>query len=206
MAEEKLRGKLPLINGNQLQLEIALNRKNEPIMFQADCGCSYTQTSQDKAHYFGLKSHPSLLGRSLLGDGQTKNDYLCPALISILGVEAAIVVKVAPDQPSLLGLDAMFLFDMELHIVKGQFSIAPKAIAPMDSPFHFLEMGSILKKLGIPPSDLVPVETLPPPDVSYKQLVSAGKSNCVIDLGTSFASTTVARPRTVQIIDLGCSN
>ena len=41
---EKLRGKLPLTNGTQMQIEIFFNKKGtaEPIMFQADCGSSYT--------------------------------------------------------------------------------------------------------------------------------------------------------------------
>jgi hypothetical protein len=154
----------------------------------------------------GLKSHPSLIGRSLIGNGQQKVDYLCPTLISILGVEAPIVVKVAPDQPNLLGLDSMFLFDMELQILKGEFTIARKPLAPKDTQFQFLDMGYILKKLGLSVSDLVAVETLPPPDESYKLLLNTGKSNCVVDLGTTFGSTTVAALPKTHITDLGCSN
>ena len=41
---EKLRGKLPLTNGNQMQIEVFINRKGtpEPIIFRADSGSSYT--------------------------------------------------------------------------------------------------------------------------------------------------------------------
>jgi len=201
---EKIRGELLLINGKEKQLKVSFNRKEESFIFQADCGCSITQTDQDTAAHMGFKSHPSLLGRSLLGNGQIKMDYLCPTLISILGVEAPIVVKVAPDQPSLLGLDAMYLFDMELYIVKGEFAIARKALSPMETSFKFINMGAFLNKLGIHASDLVPVQSLPPPDESFKQLVNAGKANYVLDLGTSFA-TTVVPTKTVQIANLGCS-
>jgi len=206
MAEEKLRGKMPLINGNSMHISVNFNRMEEPFFVQVDCGSSYTQTSTALAVHMGLKSHRSLLGRSAIGNGQQKVDYLCPTLVSLLGVEAPLVVKVAPDQLSLLGLDAMFMFDMELFIMKGEFSVARKALSARDVQFQFLDMGAILKKLGIPYSELVPVESLPPPDESYKELVHTGKSNCVLDLGTTFGSTTILFPRVSDIVDLGCSH
>ena len=108
-------------------------------------------------------------------------------------------------QPVLLGLDAMYLFDMELHFVRGEFQIHRKIMAPNSTQFRFLDMASLLKKVKLSDSDLVPVGSLPPPEESFKELVNAGKTNCVIDLDTSFSGVLplVTRP---HIVNLGTSN
>ena len=110
-----------------------------------------------------------------------KIEYLCPTSISILGVEFPIVVKVAPSQPSLLGLDAMYLSNMELDFLKREFVIAHMPLK--DFQFKFLDMTSLLSRFKISSSDLVPIESLPPPQESYKELVNSGNSNLVVDLG-----------------------
>jgi len=200
ITNDKLRGELSLANGNVF-LKTCLGDNKEIVNFQVDSGSSYTQIDQALAAVLGFRGHPNLIGRSVIGNGQMKVDYLCQTTISVLGVEAPLVVKVAPNQPNLLGLDAMFLFDMELHFVKGEFQIGHK-ITPR-SMFRFLDMVSMLKNLNLSHSDLVPINTLPPPEVSYKVLVDAAKTNCVIDVGTSFSCVLpLVRP---SFINLGTS-
>jgi hypothetical protein len=139
----------------------------------------------------GLKGHRLLIGRSALANGELKLDYLCPALISVLGVDVPLVVKVSPEQQNLLGLDAMFLLDMELHIVKGEFSIVPKPLSPKETQFQFIDIPGYLKKLNLTSTDLIPVEDLPPIKEVYLELVNAGKTGFVIDLGATFSSTII---------------
>jgi len=193
----KIRGKLHLLHMNQMQLEISFNQKQKIIPFRVDCGHSYTQISSSIAPHMGLKSHPCLLGRSILGNGQQKIDYLSPAMISILDIEAPILVKVAPDVQNVLGLDAMVIYDMDLCIGKGEFSILRKPLTIYETPFEHLKIGHIIKKLGISCSGLVPIEDLPPPEESYRRLIDNGKGMYVVDLGTSFAT---------EMIDLNCSD
>lgn len=93
-------------------------------------------------------------------------------------------LQVAPDQPNCLGLDSMFLLDMELHILKGEIYNCTETSHTKDALFRFFDIAGILRKFGLPDSDLVPVEDLPPPEESHKLLPNTRKSNYVVDLGT----------------------
>ncbi len=169
-------------------------------MFEYNC----RQISFELAVALGLKSHPKLVGRSSLADGSAKVDYLCLTTVSILGIEAPLVVKVAPNQPNLFGLDGMFLFDMDLRTVKREFSISQTPTNLDLVPFRWLRHPALLKSLEISPEDLVPVKDLPPPDLAYKALIDAGQSARVLDLGTASASPWI-RPKLASTLDLSFS-
>ena len=128
------------------------------------------------------------MGHSAIGNGATKHDYLCLAKMSILGVETSLVVKVSPNQPNSLGLDAMLLYDMQVSPLLKQFTMRadPVDMELIDLDFRWLDFDALLTQLNITHADLVPVHTLPTPDESYKALVQQGKANSVIDLGTSY--------------------
>lgn len=153
----------------------------------------------------GLMSHERLIGKSALANGDEKHDYLCLTTMTLSGVQASLVVKVAPNQPNLLGLDAIVLFDMDMHPASKKYSIAQQPLDRSVIPYRWLHFENILKQLQITNKDLVPLQRLPPPDDSYKVLISAGKSHYVLDLGTAFSNLWV-RPEAVPIVvDLGWS-
>ena len=160
----------------------------------------------DNAEALGLLGHPKLVGLSAIGNGANKYDYLCEATMRILGEETSLVVKVSPNQPNLLGLDAMLLFDMQISPLQEQFTmlanpVDKKIIKPK---FRWLDFDALLGRLKVTHSDLVPVGRLLTPDESYLALVREGKSNFVIDLGTSYLTPWV-QPKRQHIFDLGVS-
>ena len=172
----------------------------------------------------GLTGHESLVGKSALANGDEKYDYLCPVTLTLSGVQQArLVVRVAPDQPNLLGLDALVLFDMDLHPARLEYSIrlargrARAAAAhehniifesdlvdPPAIPYRWLHFEKMLQQRHITNKDLVPLQLLPPPDESHRMLVSTGKSHFVLDLGSA-SSTWVRVAQGDAIIDLGWS-
>ncbi len=161
----------------------------------------------DTAVALGLRGHSKLIGHSAIGNGATKHDYLCVAKMSILGIETSLVVKVSPNQPNLLGLDAMLLYDMQISPLQKKFTMCPNPVdmSLIRLEFRWLDFGLLLQQLDITPSDLVPMGDLPPPEKTYQTLVIEGKANCVIDLGTSYLSPGWVQPKRQHIYDLGCS-
>lgn len=148
----------------------------------------------------GLKSHPSLVGSSKIGDNNFKYDYLCATTVEILGVERDLVVKVRAEQPNLLGLDVMYAMDMKLYFVDNKFEISE--LQP-PSDFAFLDFEKLLKSRKLNHADLVDVQLLSPVEESFQGLLSAGHANFVVDLGTTF--TLLGRKQGVGVLDLGTS-
>ena len=99
-------GKITLANNNELQVSAVVWGKE--VAFHLDSGTSYSQINSHVAAVIGLKSHPKLIGVSRIGDGSTKYDFLAVVPVEVNGVGSSLVMKVAPNQPNLLGLDAMF--------------------------------------------------------------------------------------------------
>jgi len=192
-------GKLTLGN-NSLFIPVQFNRKSTQSI-QLDTGCSITQFSLDFAKELGLKSHPKLIGRSTIGNGEMKYDYLCLTIISILDLEATLLVKIAENQPYLLGLDAICKFGMDINVRDLSFRIE-NPLPKISYGFNFINFFELMKKLKLSNNDLIEVDQLPPIDESVKQLQSLGQSNLVIDLGTSF---TTVHQTTPSFIDLGCT-
>ena len=157
----------------------------------------------------GLLGHERLLGKSAMANGAEKYDYLCRAKLRLAGAEIPLVVKVAPDQPNLLGLDAMVLLDMEIHPASQKYSIASRPVIKDPSaaqvPFRWLRFEAILNRFQLTDKDLVPLPQLPLPVDSYSALISAGSQ--AIDLGTASSSPWVMMnvPKQVPVINLGWS-
>lgn len=159
----------------------------------------------DTAIALGLLGHPKLLGVSLaFGYGALKHDYLCVAKLRILDVETTLVVKVSRDQPNLLGLDAMLLYDMQISPLQMQFTMrtTPVDMARIHLNFRWLDFDDLLERLDITQLDLVPVGALPTPEKAYQALVRDGKASCVIDLGTTYSTSWVSQP---MLFNLGVS-
>eukprot|EP01124_Arcella_intermedia_P010487 TRINITY_DN16995_c0_g1_i2.p1 TRINITY_DN16995_c0_g1~~TRINITY_DN16995_c0_g1_i2.p1 ORF type:complete len:213 (-),score=26.82 TRINITY_DN16995_c0_g1_i2:86-724(-) len=197
-------GDLILGQGKVLSLVALLNNRPEGILFHVDSGTPYSQIDSHLARCVGLKGHPRLLGISTLANGRQKYDYLCKASVTILGVRCSVVVRVAPDQPALLGLDVMYLLSMSLNIPRGKFQIA--GCPASRGLFRFIDVDAFLQGEGIDEEQLVPVEGLPPPDQSYQQLVRMGKGHVAFNLGMYFGDTEKIHNGTVhKILDLGTS-
>lgn len=163
------------------------------------------QIDSDTAAALGLLSHTTLVAPA---NGELKIDYLCAATIQILGVEASLVLKVSPGQPSnVLGLDAMFVFGVEVNMLALQFSIAeaPLPIPMVAAKFRWLHWDAILHSRHLTLADLVPIADLPPPADSFRELVNVGKPNLIINLGTARPSGTLPRCAWTSMIDLGTS-
>jgi len=184
---------LILFNGKSILLTASMNKTVEVLALNVDTGNTYTQIDSSTAARLGLKSHPRLVGTSQIGDGSIKVDYLCQTTISIMDITAPLVVKVGPNQPSLLGLDAMFRFSMILNIPQLTFEI-DEQVSNGDKTlqFIFINFEQLMARLQIGEDDLKPVQDLPPPQEAYKQQISAGGSNYVLDLGSTLGFSSVA--------------
>jgi hypothetical protein len=172
--------------GISISLSVQINQ-SLPINFQLNSGCSYTQLDSQRASSFGLKGHPELVGRSSSADGTFKIDYLCMANVTIQGVTRPLVIKVAPYQHPLLGLDAMWMFDMNIFTKKLQYDITSEPyLSTFEPRFRFIDLDYFFKTYSIDKCDLVPLQLLPPPQEAFKKLVDNGKINNVVDLGLTF--------------------
>jgi len=146
----------------------------------------YSQIDSETASTLGLKSHPSLVGLSRLGDGSFKHDYISIVTMELLNERKTLVVKIAPDQPFLFGLDAMNLFQMNVDFQNQSFTLGSSLAATNSvSGMKILDFTKLLEKTNITMDDLVPLSLLPPPDASFQTLVDSRKTNLVIDLGFS---------------------
>lgn len=138
-----------------------------------------------------LKSHLTLIGHSDIGNGQKRYDYLSFANVSILGVTAEILVKVAPGQPCLLGLDAMVMFDMALHLAKAKFDITAHPTTDTQLGYRFLHTPDYpIYRRVVPALDqrqLVSFDQLPPPGPI--DTLPSGQTQQVLgmDLGVSYS-------------------
>lgn len=109
-----------------------------------------------------------------------KVDYITFATLSIQGHAHNLVIKVAPDQPALFGLDVMILFDMTLNLSNQTYQ------AKFPTPSMKLhKFDGLLQRFGITEDDLVPLSALPSPGDAYKMTVTAGQSHRLVDLGSS---------------------
>jgi len=183
--------------------------------FQLDCGCSvrydyifyfsvgimlllmltmnYSQIDSKTASTLGLKSHRNLVGVSRMGDGSCKYDYISVVTMGLLEEKRILVVKVAPDQPFLFGLDAMHLFKMNIDFFHQSFTIGSPSANDI-SGMKVFDFMKLLEKAKVGMDDLVPLSSLPPPEISFKALLDTGKTNMVVDLGFS-TTCTVKIPR-----------
>ena len=76
----------------------------------------YSQIPKFVAEEIGLKGHEMIFGRSMLGDGSTKVDYLALCNITVGGSTTETVVKITADhEPMMLGLDVMIALGKVLH-------------------------------------------------------------------------------------------
>jgi hypothetical protein len=155
------------------------------VSFQVDTGCTYTQIDMHTAGKLGLLGHEKILGASALGNNNKKYDYLSAVKLSLLGNTADLVIKVAPNQPCLLGLDAMHAFGVDILISEGKYSVTLK------QPPHFFNqftIANILLQFGVTRDQLVPLNTLPPVEESAakrKKEMQAGTTCNILDLGTT---------------------
>ncbi|EGG14307.1 hypothetical protein DFA_12077 [Cavenderia fasciculata] len=156
-------------------------KKGDLIMYN-DTSSSYTQISSELAEFIGLSGHPSIFDTSMIG-GTVQRNFLCPARLSVLdGVELPVVVKCSPGQPSLFGLEPMLLLNMQIHCLKGKFTIDDdpinlQTIHPKP-PFPFLFWDQLLVHFKVDPSSIVPVRDLP----------KVSRINVGIGLGISYQS------------------
>ena len=147
------------------------------------------------ATFLGLKSHPLLIS-SRIENGRIKLDYLCAAKVSILDVETELVVKVGRNNPRLLGLDAMFRYDMNLKFAQGEFSIRATTLLDHNCQFNFLKFEELLQKVGLTLADLKPIDELPYIKESYKFMLKT--KDFIIDCGTTFADNSKVATLNVQ--------
>jgi hypothetical protein len=117
-----------------------------------------------------------------------KYDYLAVAPIALNGIRTSLVLKIGPDQPHLLGLDAMIRFDLILDPVRARFTQGASPINDQDHQFNFINLEAHMATLGIKKEDLIPIQQLPNPKMAYQALLEAGTASTVIDLGTSYQS------------------
>ncbi|KAI8895775.1 hypothetical protein BC833DRAFT_622714 [Globomyces pollinis-pini] len=198
-------GKLYVVNDNQVHLEVGLGENEELSLIHLDTGSSYSQINSNRAMLYGLKSHSSLIGISQIGDGSEKYNYLSQLDVSIAGVRSKLLVKVAPDQPNVLGLDAVIRFHIIPDAVRCTFTSCAKEGLTTKHWFKFLNWEKIMESIGLTERDLVPIDQLPSPKSSYAKLVKAGRSHCVLNLGPT--SSGLYLPQTLQprLLYLGTS-
>ncbi|EPZ34658.1 hypothetical protein ROZALSC1DRAFT_26562 [Rozella allomycis CSF55] len=87
-------------------------------------------------------------------------DYLGMVNVELKGISSPLVMRIAPNQPNVLGLDAVFRFGIVIDPVKGSY----------------------MSRMGITDEDLIPVDDLPDPNVAYYNLLKAGNANAAIHL------------------------
>ncbi len=153
----------------------------------------------------GLLGHEKILGVSALANNNKKYDYLSAVKLSLLDIlsvftsvvlkwlwlylcnTADLVIKVAPNQPCLLGLDAMHAFGVDILISEGKYSVTLK------QPPHFFNqftIANILLQFGVTHDQLVPLNTLPPVEESAakrKKEMQATTTCNILDLGTTLS-------------------
>lgn len=172
-----------------MELQIPVQFEDwKPTLFQLDTGVSYSQISSHFAGLLKLRSHSNLIGISRLGNGSLKYDYLAVAPIALSVIRSSLVLKIGPNQPHLLGLDAMIRFDLAIDPVRATFSQGAKPIDDQDHQFNFINLEAYMTRVGIKKEDLVPIQDLPDPRTAYKTLLGAGTASSVLDLGTSYQS------------------
>ncbi|EGG21032.1 hypothetical protein DFA_00902 [Cavenderia fasciculata] len=156
-----------------------------PHSFRFDPGTS--QISTHHASCVGFKSHPLLLGKSTMTNGDIKYDYLCQGNLFFDDIEIPMIYKVAPHQPALFGLDASMKLNLKFDFLTGDYLITKPTLShPKSSLFRSIDYDSLLKDRGIDKSQLLPIDQLPTPRETYKSLVLQHKENSIYELDTSF--------------------
>lgn len=183
----KFEGELFFVNIVELHIPVEFE-DGKSSLIQLDTGASYSQVSSHFAGLLKLKSQPSLIGLSRLGNGSLKYDYLAVAPIALNGIRTSLVLKIGPDQPHRLGLDAMIRLDLILDPVRARFTQVASPINDQDHQFKFINLEAHMATLGIKKEDLIPIQQLPNPKMAYQALLEAGTASSVIDLGTSYQS------------------
>ena len=174
---------------NNVELHIPVEFEDgKQALIQLDTGASYSQINSHFAGLLKLKSHSRLIGISRLGNGSLKYDYLAVAPITLNSIRSSLVLKIGPNQPHLLGLDAMIRFDVVIDPVRAKFTQGASPINDQDHRFNFINLEAHMANLGIKKEDLIPIQDLPNPSTAYKTLLEAGTASTVIDLGTSYQS------------------
>lgn len=195
------RGQLSFSAERQLEIS-ACFQQSQPRQFHLSSFCTFTQIPMEWAIGQGLKGHSRLLGRSTLADGTMKIDYLTPTTLNILGVEVPLVFKVAPRQEPVIGLDAMWIFNMKLTLSSLSYEIS----TPFnESQFRFLVFEDLLQREGLTSSDLCPLSDLPPPQESYQKMVDEGQMEVAVDVGSARFSVPTRHHAFQHILDLGFS-
>ncbi|RKP19695.1 hypothetical protein ROZALSC1DRAFT_22067 [Rozella allomycis CSF55] len=195
-------GKITLANNNELQVSVVVGENRS--RFNLTLGLHTLKLINSHiATFIGLKSHPKLIVVSRMGDGSAKYDFLAVVHVEVNGIGSSLVMKVAPNQPNLLGLDAIFRFGMVIDPVQRVFSQSTAPLKDNEHLFDFFDLKRYMSKLGITQEDLIPVEDLPDPNVAYIDLLKAGSAHAVINLGPSF---TIGLGIRSPVLNLGVGN
>lgn len=144
----------------------------------------------ETATMLGLKSHKKLVGKSQICNGHVKADYLCECKFYLHGKEKLMVVKVSDGQPCLLGLDIQMKFNLAINAPMLTYSFNT---TPAVAPFKHLVMARFKEANSLGDDDLQAVELLISPEVALQELIDAGKTNLIVDLGTTCTVTCVQK-------------
>jgi hypothetical protein len=133
-----------------------------------------------------LKSHKKLIGYSQLANGRTlKYDYLAKANINVQGQSKDFVVKIAPLQTNLFGIDLIILFNMSIDIPMLKYTIHSNPVSVKKMGLKLLDFDELLKMLDLSDADLMDIEDLPDPEKAYKDAIASGTSYAILNLGFS---------------------
>jgi hypothetical protein len=136
-----------------------------------------------------LKSHKTLIGRSLLADSSIKLNYLTQCKVRIGHVERNLVFKVGKQgEPALFGLDTMVAWGMVADFARRRVLITDTTNEGglPNSGFSFVKWKELMEVNKIDERDLICIDELPTADDSYRSLVDAGEANRVVDLGNTY--------------------
>jgi len=157
--------------------------KNE--VFQVDTGCKYTQLNTETAALMNLLSSFRLLAKTVQPDPVFH--YLCGTTLIVDEKEVPLVVRVGPDQPNVLGLNALLplkaIFDL------GKKTLQVEEIDE-DEPNPYLDWNKLVLERSFTEANLRPVHWLMPPAVAVANY--GGKY--LIDLETQKYESTETIP------------
>lgn len=208
---DRLVGDLDLQASNAYMISTKINDAPDDFIFQLDPGTTYSQIDMDTAELLKLRGKAELFGTSTIADGSDKVDLICVATISLLGKATQVVLKVAPEQPLLLGCDVILALDLVPYFREKKFTISSGPSATDLKPYGFkmLKWGTLLKTRALLDEDL---ELVSPEmfnqalqNVLPKNKTGTANLSRGLDLGRSMAMGFKGFSRW-KGIDLGRSN
>jgi len=161
LAKSSVKGKKLAYEDGKLVLPVEFHLEDGSVkkqLFQVNPACKYTQLNTKTARALNLRSSYRLVSKT--EQPEPVYHYLCGTTLFVDGNELPLVVKVAPDSPDVLGLNALLPLRAAFDLGRNTYEVQE---VDEDDLLPYFNWSKLVEQRAYHDRNLAPVHWLMPP-------------------------------------------